>query len=41
MPIGGCLSAPKSELWAMWREHMSLCEKPDVFQQEWQDALDT
>ena len=25
----------------MWREHMSLCEKPDVFQQEWQDALDT
>ena len=39
VPIGCCLSAPKSELWAMWREHMALSEKTDTFQQEWQDAL--
>ena len=40
VPIGGCLSAPKSELWAMWREHMSLSEQTETFQQEWQEALD-
>ena len=39
VPIGGCLSAPKSQMWAIWKEHTNLHENTSVFQEAWQAAV--
>ena len=36
VPIGGCLSAPKSEMWAIWKEHTNLHGDTSSFQEAWQ-----
>ena len=41
VPIGGCLSAPKSEMWAIWREHLCLHEDTAWFQDSSQSELIT
>ena len=32
VPIGGCLSAPQSKIWAIWCDHMSLNTQTEAFQ---------
>ena len=41
VPIGGCLSAPKSEIWAVWREHQALHEQTAETQAEWQRIINS
>ena len=40
VPIGGCLSAPQSEIRAIWCEHMSLHEETEAFQSRVRSILE-
>ena len=41
VPIGGCLSAPQSKIWAIWCEHLALNSDTATFQSRVQGILDS
>ena len=41
VPIDGCLSAPQSEIWAIWGEHQGLHEQTAETQTQWQHIIDS
>ena len=41
VPFGGCLSAPQSEIWAIWCEHVALNSDTTTFQSRVQGILDS